>query len=189
MKSIITFLLCLTAALGWSLPIQSHHAAVARLRAAGGGGGSPLELISSYSGFSDAGTGSNIGWQITPNTNLTITHVGAIFMSGSYADKTIHIRASGGTSLGSATAPISGATLNVYTWAALGSPLSLTSGTTYLVTSDNNYNGSPQNGTLTHATTHMSTGVVVIATDGTVEGTGAAFPNKTQGLNIRYTVP
>lgn len=39
MKSIITFILCLTAALGWSLPIQIHHAAVARLRVAGGGGG------------------------------------------------------------------------------------------------------------------------------------------------------
>ena len=40
MKSFISFFLCLTAAMGWSLPIQGHHAAVARLRVAGGGGGS-----------------------------------------------------------------------------------------------------------------------------------------------------
>lgn len=45
MKSIITFFLCLTAALGWSLPLQGYHAAVARKKAAGGGGGSEPDDI------------------------------------------------------------------------------------------------------------------------------------------------
>ena len=61
MKSIITFLLCLTAALGWSLPIQSHHAAVARLRVAGGGGGGPTFIIDE----DFEGTGTPSSWYVS----------------------------------------------------------------------------------------------------------------------------
>ena len=53
MKSIITFFLCLTAALGWSLPIQSHHAAVARLRVAGGGGGGSTSVTDNFDTYAN----------------------------------------------------------------------------------------------------------------------------------------
>ncbi len=78
MKSIITFFLCLTAALGWSLPIQSHHAAVARLRvAAPGGGGLPstnliMDLDADSIGQAD-NTTANVVWQDQSSANNDLT--------------------------------------------------------------------------------------------------------------------
>ena len=155
---------------------------------AAGGGGSPLELITAYSGYSTNGGPTEQGYAFVPSANLTVTHLGAYFVTGSFADKTITLRQSDGTAITTATAVFSGATLDVTTWGAVGSPAALTSGTTYLVTVSMGYNNYPYAGSLTSDTTHITPGIQVYA-DGSAVGGGAAFPSNTLGINIRYTVP
>ena len=156
--------------------------------AAGGGGGSPVELVTAYTGYSTNSILDEQGWAFVPSSNLTVTHLGAMFVTGCIADKTISLRTSGGTLITSATVALSGATLDVTTWGAVGSPAALTSGTTYVVMVTGAYNNYPFGGTPTVDATHITTGVEVTAA-GTATGNGAAFPSRSYGINIRYTVP
>ena len=156
--------------------------------AAGGGGGGALEFATAYTGFTSNGWASEVGWEVTPSTNVTVTHLAAMFTSGSYADKTVSLRQSNGTLIEAVTIVFSGATLGVYTWVVLTTPRALTSGTEYLVTVSGGFNDGPQGGSLTYSTTHLTPGNEVDAT-GTPTGTGAALPGYNKGINIRYTVP
>ena len=185
MKALIHFWLLLSFAL---LPAQGQGllSLAGSPPAAGGGGGG--DLVTAYTGFSSNNILDEQGWAFVPSANLTVTHLGAMFITGSYADKTISLRTSGGTLITSATAVLSGATLNVTTWDDVGSPAALTSGTTYVVTVTNAYNNYPFGGTPTVDATHITTGVEVTAA-GTATGNGAAFPSRSYGINIRYTVP
>ena len=156
--------------------------------AAGGGGGGALEFASAYTGFTSNGWANEQGWEITPSTDIPVTHLAAMFTSGSYGNKTVTLRTSGGTVIETVTAVFSGATLNVWTWVVLTTPRVLTSGTKYLVTTSGGFNDGPWTGSLTYSTTHITPGVEVDAT-GTPTGTGASLPSYSLGINIRYTVP
>ena len=75
MKKLITFLLCLTASLGWSLPIQSHHAAVARLRLAPSGSSTDYAPYLAAQGFEGTGYDNSETWSETgtPDEDYTTT--------------------------------------------------------------------------------------------------------------------
>ena len=191
MKSFITFFLCLTAAMGWGLPIQSHHAAVARLRVAGGGGGGPIDWIAGITGgFSTGGSGGERGMSLTVGaSNVTVTHLAAWITAGTYADTVVKIRSDASTVLGSVTVPISGATVGAYRWVELSPHLTLTaSGTYYLMREQGSYNEFPQGGSTTYTSTHLTAGVAVDQTTAAT-GDGAAIGANTFGTNLRYNTP
>lgn len=77
-----------------------------------------------------------LGCKFVPNANMTITAVGRWKISGSNLSHTVRIINSVGTTLGSAVVDFSsGGTAGAWNYTTLGSPISLTSGSTYYIMS------------------------------------------------------
>ncbi len=141
MKSIITFFLC------WSLPflclggpIQSRHAAVAKIKAAPGGGGGGTRWITNASGLNSTSSSYSgyIGGKFTVGgANITVTHLARYVISGSTQTHTLKIWDDSGTDVILASASLDASLFsNEWGSASVGTPVVLTSGVTYRIGSE-----------------------------------------------------
>jgi hypothetical protein len=180
----LTVLICGTVISSAGLLINPY-----RFAAVGGGG--PVDWIAPLvGGIQITALNGETGFEvIVGGSNVTVTHLAAWIVTGTYQNVDVKIRSNASTVLGSVTVPISGATVGAYRWVELSPHLTLTASTTYyLMRNEGNYNAYPQGSTTTYTSSAITAGVKVSETC-LPTGDGAAIPGYTSGANLRYTLP
>ena len=169
----------------------------ARGVASGGGGGGTT--YNSFTSFDSVPGGvakrsnysGRLGHRFTPSANITVTQLGRWSVPGNTGSVTVRLQDSSGTDLATASVDVSAGS-NAMAYATLGSPVSLTSGTTYNIVAQEVSGGNEwwDSGiVVTFNTTHLGSFTSVFAS-GTSGVLGDVTANTTYGpVGFKYTQP
>lgn len=162
------------------------------LNGAGGGGGNTAVTSYSNANTPSSNFDGNLGFRFVPDANMTITHLGRWKLSGNNHAHTITVINNSGTPLGSAVVDFtSGGTVGQFNYTALGSAISLTSGSTYFILSSEVNGGdtwyTDTNGTISFSS-HFSS-IAGIWSPGGVGLNVDTANNTYDPVDFKFTIP